>query len=126
MSEVMSLKVGEGDGMMRFRVLRSWWDRLRGLLGTHEDAMPVVLVGCSSIHTIGMSYPIDVALADRYGSVVKVRRALEPGSVFGCQDARYAFERPASPDPWLERGGTIHPRQGQAGPDCFAYEGGGW
>lgn len=108
-------------GALRFRVLGGWWERLRGLLGTREDAMPVVLLGCSSVHTFGMRYPIDVAFASRHGEVLSSRRAVPPGRVVGCRRAWCAFERPASAGPWMEEGGSVLPRGGQDhadGPAC--------
>lgn len=82
------------------RELLTGWERLVGLLGTRADARPVALVGCSSVHTFGMRYAIDVALVRGDGYVVAARRSVAPARVFGAHDAHYAIERPASEGPW--------------------------
>jgi uncharacterized membrane protein (UPF0127 family) len=57
-------------------------ERTRGLLGRTEldptDAL--VLARCSSVHTIGMRFPIDVIAFDEDWSVIDVR-TLQPGRV---------------------------------------------
>lgn len=94
----------EGRLMGDFRVLATWGERLRGLLGTDSTARPVVLVNCRSIHTFGMRYALDVALADGEGRVLVAKRRLQPGRLLGSRRARYAFERPASEEAWPEVG----------------------
>lgn len=108
MVETFSLDLG-GGAEIRFRVLRGWFERLRGLLGSDERAAPVVLVGCSSVHTFGMAYAIDVALVDREGRVCKARRALPPRRVMAARRGWLAFERPASAGPWMSEGGSMAP-----------------
>jgi len=60
----------------------SGWDRMKGLLGrSKEDFSPgkgLWLVPASSIHTIGMSFPIDVAYLDRAGRVIRLYHRLPP------------------------------------------------
>lgn len=87
-----------------FRVLSSWPERLRGLLGTDADALPVMLVRCGSIHTFGMRYPIDVALVGERGEVLAARRGLGAGKTLSHPRARCALERPASTGDWMEEG----------------------
>lgn len=111
MRETFALDFGGGKEI-RFRVLRGWLERLRGLLASGEEASPVVLVGCSSIHTFGMRYPIDVALVNRQGEVCKARRRVRPGRVVTARRAWLAFERPASRDPWMSEGGVVLPLLG--------------
>lgn len=106
MVETFSLEF-DGGMEVRFRVLRRWFDKMRGLLGPRSGASPVVLVGCSSIHTFGMSYAIDVALVDREGRVRKARRGLPPRRVVGAPGSWLAFERPASDGPWMHEGGRL-------------------
>lgn len=89
----------------RLRLLGNAWERLKGLLGTApEDAPPVLLAPCSSLHTLGMAYPLDVAFIGRDGRVLATRTGLSPGSLASCRDAFCAAERPASSDPWFENG----------------------
>lgn len=95
----------ERDGLeFELRVLSTWAERLRGLLGTQEDAVPVLLTRCSSIHTYGMGYHLDVALVGKLGEVLLVRRGLGPREVLSHRDACCVLERPAGPDPWPEEG----------------------
>lgn len=86
------------------RVLRTWSERLRGLLGTGPDVAPVLLERCGSIHTFGMRYPLDVALVGEKGEALVVRRGLGPGSVLSHPAARCVLERPSSPGEWVEKG----------------------
>jgi len=57
-------------------------ERTRGLLGRTElDPLhALVLARCSSVHTIGMRFPIDVIAFDADWSIVEVR-TMPPGRV---------------------------------------------
>ena len=63
------------------QVARTSWQRMVGLLAHRElpaeEAM--VFPGCSSIHTVGMRFPIDVIFVDREWRVVALREGLVPG-----------------------------------------------
>lgn len=83
------------------RVLDTFGQRLRGLLGTDARALPVLICRCSSIHTVGMGYPIDVAFVDAHGVVRRVCRGLGPGRVVSCRGARCVLERPSCSDAWV-------------------------
>ena len=86
------------------RVLSTWRERLRGLLGTAPDAGPVLLALCSSVHTFGMRYPLDVAFVGERGEVLLVCRGVPPGQVRAHPGARCVIERPAREGEWLEEG----------------------
>ena len=101
------------------------WQRLRGLIGTdsgqtHDRAL--VFRKCSSIHTLGMRYPLDVAFVDAAGVVRKTVRSLGPNRLVGIHPhlRRHspftAVERESSPTPWLIPG--EHVRIGPKG--CVA------
>ena len=61
----------ERPGVMHeLRLLSTWGERLRGLLGTGPDAEPAMLVRCGSVHTFGMTYALDVALVGELGEVL--------------------------------------------------------
>lgn len=92
------------ERVIELRVLTSWAQRLRGLLGTGPGAGAVMLAHCPSIHTFGMRYPIDVALVGELGEVLLVRRALPPREFLAHPDACCAIERPAREGAWLEEG----------------------
>lgn len=93
-----------------FCVLRSWRERLVGLLGTSRGdcaARPVLLTGCSSVHTFGMRYPIDVAFVDERGVVVGAQRGLAPGRLMRATGACWALERPSSRAVWPVAGDVL-------------------
>ena len=86
----------------RAEVLRSWWRRAWGLLGTSLDsgARCVLLIPCASVHTFGMRYAIDVALVSESGEVLGSWRRLRPGRLVRARGACHALERPSMPGPW--------------------------
>ena len=87
-----------------FQVLTTWLKRLRGLLGTTEDANPVALMRCRSIHTFAMPYPIDIAFVDEGGLILDAIRALAPNKHASSPGAFITLERPAADAPWFEAG----------------------
>lgn len=92
---------------LSFEVLKGWREKLKGLLGTNRHAEPVVLCGCSSVHTFGMRYSLDVALVSRNGAVLASRRSMPPRRVLSAYGAHYAFERPSSAAPWPTCGSWV-------------------
>ena len=76
-------------------------------MGTKVDAEPVVLVGCGSIHTVGMRYPLDVAFVSCEGLVLKTVRRVWPGTFVSCANARLVIERPAADGPWVSEGDVV-------------------
>nr|WP_239471437.1 DUF192 domain-containing protein [Olsenella profusa] len=92
------------ESPLLLRVLGSWAERLRGLIGTGPDAEGVLLVRCASIHTFGMRYPIDVAFVGERGEVLRVCRSLGPRGGASCHGARCVIERPACEGAWVEEG----------------------
>lgn len=72
--------------------------RLRGLLARPplQGEQGLLLLECSSVHTAGMGYPIDVAFLDAEGKVVRSIDRLAPWRIgFGGETARHALELPA-------------------------------
>lgn len=73
-------------------VAASAWSRLRGLLGHAplQAGEGLLLRGEKAIHTIGMSFPIDVLFLDRAGRVVHLAHGMPPlrasPIVFGAAD----------------------------------------
>jgi len=92
--------VQDGSGIRvgsRVAVAESWWQRLRGLLARPrmQTGEGLLLLECGSVHTIGMSYPIDVAFLDAEGMVVR-NVTLRPCRVgVGGPGAVHALELPA-------------------------------
>lgn len=68
--------------------------RLGGLLARKplRDAEALYLAPCSSVHTMFMRYPIDVAFLDAKGRVLKVVPGLQPWRIAGCFGAAAALE----------------------------------
>ena len=68
--------------------------RLLGLLARvrlcEDEAL--FLAPCSSVHTVGMRYSIDVAFVDRSGHVLKLVENLKPLRAAGCFGAHGAVE----------------------------------
>jgi uncharacterized protein len=81
----------------RVGVADSWWTRFRGLLALPRLATGdgLLLMECGSVHTMGMTYPIDVAFLDRDGRVVRSLSRLAPWRLgVGGPDAVHALELP--------------------------------
>lgn len=87
-----------------FRALTGALQRLRGLLGTTPQAEPVALVGCSSIHTFGMRYRIDVAFVASDWTVLAVWHAVPPGRVLSHPGSQVVLERPHQRGGWFVKG----------------------
>jgi hypothetical protein len=87
-------------------VAESWWHRLRGLLARPpmRTGEGLLLLECGSVHTVGMTYPIDVAFLDADGLVVR-NVTLGPCRVgLGGPGAVHALEVPAGR---LDETGTV-------------------
>lgn len=110
----MLVERGVRDGAtLSFRALRSFLQRMRGLLGTGVTAEPVALVGCSSIHTFGMRYRIDVAFVGRAGQVLDVYRSVSPGRLLSHERAWLVLERPHGRGSWLMPGECVRIRNAE-------------
>ena len=59
------------------------WERLRGLLGRPplRGDEGLLLVPCASVHTFGMTRPIDVIYLDRDWRIVRIVAGLQPRRV---------------------------------------------
>jgi uncharacterized protein len=70
--------------------------RLLGLAFVRPHELPsghaLLLKPCSSIHTFGMHFPIDVAFADEDGTVLRVIRDVSGRRVTRCPRAAIALE----------------------------------
>ena len=80
------------------RIANTFFRRFRGLLFKPPLApgQALLLSPCSSVHTFGMRYAVDVVFVDRAGRVLKVREDLGPCRVaLGGPGAFYALELPA-------------------------------
>jgi uncharacterized membrane protein (UPF0127 family) len=71
--------------------------RLLGLaLLSADRAGPGLLIpGCSSVHTFGMRFALDLVFLGGSGEVLAVRRAVPPGRFVRCRGAESVLELPA-------------------------------
>ena len=75
-------------------VARSLWLRTRGLLGRPHlpPRMGMLIERCSSVHTVGMTYPIDVVFLAGDFRVLRVVSGLRPLRAAWCPHASYTLE----------------------------------
>lgn len=85
----------------------TWGLRVRGLLGTSTTHAPIVLYPCHSIHTMGMTYAIDVAFINSEHTVIRTVRKLLPWKCMSADGASYVIERPARDALWFEVGDVV-------------------
>jgi uncharacterized membrane protein (UPF0127 family) len=85
------------------RVARGSRARFLGLayLGREGAGTGLVIPRCSSVHTFGMRFPLDLYFLDENGETVAVRRGVPPRRLAFCGRARAVLELPA------EEGGEI-------------------
>jgi uncharacterized membrane protein (UPF0127 family) len=74
--------------------------RLLGLaLLPRSRAGPGLLIpGCSSVHTFGMRFALDIYFLDRSGCLLREERAVPPCRIVACAGASAVLELPASKD----------------------------
>ncbi len=96
-----------GGEKLVFKALDSPLERLKGLLGTGPDAQAVALMGCSSVHTVGMRYRIDIAFVGWDGAVLEVWQSVPPGRLLSNRQAWVTLERPHRRGVWLARGEQV-------------------
>jgi uncharacterized membrane protein (UPF0127 family) len=80
------------------RLARTFWSRLRGLLGTPplQPGQGLLLEPCNSIHMFCMGYPIDALYLDAENRVLRVVVALAPWRIGPTVwQARRVLELPA-------------------------------
>jgi uncharacterized membrane protein (UPF0127 family) len=82
-----------------FPVAASFRTRLRGLAWRDRaDAGPGLLFPrCSSVHTFGMRFELDLFFLDREGQVLAVRRRVPPRRVVWKRGACAVLEIPSPP-----------------------------
>ena len=82
--------------------------RMRGLIGADGYEGVLLLAPCSSIHTYGMRFVIDVAFVDELGIVLEAYRDVDPGKVLHHPGAACVLERMSSVHrPWFEKGDEL-------------------
>ena len=91
-------RLGGGDGGPAVYVADTPRARLLGLAGLKEmpHASALLILGCSSVHTFGMRFAIDVLFLDEHRDVIGERRNLRPCRVAWQRGATAALEFPSS------------------------------
>jgi uncharacterized membrane protein (UPF0127 family) len=86
-------------------------NRLKGLLFNLRLGQVLLITPCSSIHTIGMRVPIQVAFFDAEGRVLRVEDWVVPGRLLRCPGAEGVLERAIPEDEdlgaWFEVGDQL-------------------
>jgi uncharacterized membrane protein (UPF0127 family) len=86
-----------GDTLADVAVATSFRSRLRGLAWRDRSQVPsgLLIPRCSSVHTFGMRFELDVYFLDRGGCVLSVRRRVPPRRFLWCRGAAAVLEIPA-------------------------------
>ncbi|QYK13558.1 DUF192 domain-containing protein [Shewanella rhizosphaerae] len=89
-----TLKTPNGQAITEVFVADTPWLRLRGLLGrrplSHEQGM--LIAPCSSVHTLGMRYALDIVYLNKNNKVLKITRNLKPWRSSACRGATQVLE----------------------------------
>lgn len=71
--------------------------RLLGLAWLDRDeAGPLLIPRCASVHTFGMCFPLDLVFLDRRGAPLELRRRVPPRRLVWCRGAVAVLEIPAA------------------------------
>jgi len=82
----------------RVEEAKTWWSRLRGLLGRSslKPSEGLLIRPCRAVHMLGMRFPIDVAFVDHEGRVLAAYAGLAPSQLSRYhRQAAAALELPA-------------------------------
>jgi uncharacterized membrane protein (UPF0127 family) len=79
---------------------KTTWQRMKGLLGhsaeEFKEGRGLWIAPCDGIHTIGMTFPIDVAYLDKNGRALLLYHGLKPFRIGAIKlDAHSVLELPA-------------------------------
>jgi uncharacterized membrane protein (UPF0127 family) len=89
----------EIEGCPRTYVAESAWARLIGLAWLDAGDLPegcgLLIPGCSSVHTFGMRFALDIDFLDREGRVLQSAKAVPPRRVLWRRGAVAVLERAA-------------------------------
>ena len=79
------------------RLADTFWQRLKGLLGTKMLPLGygLIIKPCSSVHTLGMGYPIDVLFVDGNHCILKIVDTMLPSKMSMAARSKYVVELPA-------------------------------
>jgi len=91
----MSSEVVGGRALpLELRRTETMLERMRGLLGRPplKRGQAMLIDDCNMVHTVGMSYAIDVVFVDRKGVIRRVCPAVKPWRAKSCLRARRVIE----------------------------------
>ena len=76
------------------KIADTFISRLKGLLGT--ASLParqcLVIKPCSSVHTFGMKYSLDIVFMDKNNRVLRIVSNLPPNRIACCSGGSYVLE----------------------------------
>ncbi|MBP1763373.1 MAG: hypothetical protein H6Q65_431 [Firmicutes bacterium] len=80
----------------RLRIAVTFLQRLKGLLGTKflPEGEALLIRPCSSVHTLGMNYAIDVLFMTADDRVLKIAASMPPGRAAVAWGSSYVLELP--------------------------------
>jgi uncharacterized protein len=92
-----SIGLSGAVGLGRIPVADTFRTRLLGLSRRDRPTAGAGLLfpHCSSVHTFGMRFDLDVFFLDEGGRVIEARRAVPPRRVLWCRGAAAVLEIPA-------------------------------
>ncbi len=72
-------------------------ERMRGLLGKAplQKGQALLITSCSSVHTIGMTYPIDLAFLNKHWQIKKIVKSLVPWHMAWSFGSSMVLEMPS-------------------------------
>jgi uncharacterized protein len=90
-----------------FPVADSFCSRLRGLAWRERAQVGsgLLIPRCSSVHTFGMRFELDVYFLDRCGRVLSARHRVPPRRVLWCRGASAVLEVPSGEGGEIDAGG---------------------
>ena len=100
--------MGVDHGRAPIPVAKDFRTRLRGLAFRDRDkAGPGLLIPrCSSVHTFGMRFELDVFFLDEAGRIIDAHRRVPPRRVLWCRGASAVLEIPAGEGGEFSAAGT--------------------
>lgn len=80
-------------------IATGFWARFLGLshLDLKEAGPGLLIPRCSSVHTFGMRFPLDLYFLDEGGTVVEARRGVPRRHLALCRPAIAVLELPSTP-----------------------------
>lgn len=91
-----SIHRGDKPAIAQAWMADRWWQRLRGLLLrgplAHDGSQALVIKPCASVHTLGMTYALDLVFLDAAQRVCGVRQRVAPWRAAACRGAHAVVE----------------------------------